>query len=130
MKGNPYYFIFYNLYKFSQTVATKNSNEKDFADSAFLSLTISFFFLALSTDLLLNLTEKLHIGRNNSFIFWGLFLIILYSLNNSLLIKNQKYLEITDFYDKKRIKNVFNVIFSLTFLLLCFISFFIIIYLK
>ncbi len=118
MKFNIYYFIFYILYKFSWFADKKETKPEVIVQSAYLSLTLSVFFIILSVSKFFNFFDSLLFVRINYFIAHGLILILIYFINGKLFIKNEKYLKISEYYDKKVKLNKLSIIIIALFILL------------
>lgn len=124
MKLNIYFIIFYILYKFSRIVAPKYYDKKDFADSAFLSLTLCVFFAILSIFRRFNIGNKLLDSYKYSMVFLGFLLLLLYYINRWVFIRNEKYVEIEKYFDEKlKLNNIGIIIISLFILLGSFFTF-------
>ena len=128
MKINLYFILFYILFKFSKIVASKTSQAKEFANSALLSLTICQFLLILAFFIYFDIWHSSLNYRNYSFLFLGFILLILYSINHWIFIRNEKYIEIEEYYDKINLNKNTIIVIALFFLILSFASFYIIIF--
>jgi hypothetical protein len=118
MKFNIYYFVYYILFKFSKIAAPKNYDIKDFADFAFLLLTLCVFLWILIFFLYFNIWNPLFDIKINFLIFLGILLSILYYLNLFTFIKNERYVQIELYYNKRlKLNNFVFVILALIILL-------------
>lgn len=124
MKFNIYFIIYYILYKFSRIVAPKYSDKKDFADSAFLSLTLCVFFATLFIFGRFNIWNTLLDSYKNTMIFFGFLLLLLYYINRWVFIRNEKYVEIVKYFDSKiKLNNIGIILISLFIMLGSFFTF-------
>ncbi len=124
MKLNIYFILYYILYKFSRIVAPKYYDKRDFADSAFLSLTLCVFFTSLSIFSRFNIWNELLGSYKNSMMFLGILLLLLYYINRWVFIRNEKYVEIEIFFDEKiKLNNIGIIIISLLIMLGSFFTF-------
>ncbi len=124
MKLNIYFLIYYILFRFSRIVAPKDYDKKDFADSAFLYLTICIFLVTLTTFLRFNIWHNLLNEKVNSFIFFGLLLLLFYYFNQWVFIRNEKYIEIEKYFDRMvKLNNIGIILIALFILLGSFFTF-------
>jgi|LakMenE18May11ns_1017448.scaffolds.fasta_scaffold9908510_2 hypothetical protein len=117
MKLNIYEYIFYILFRFSKIVAPKEFDSKDYADSAFLSLTLCVFFWTLSVLLHFKIWNALLDIKNNFLFFGGFFLLFFFYMNRWIFIRNEKYIEIETYYESKLKLNKLSVIILALFIL-------------
>jgi hypothetical protein len=117
MKFNFYYFIFYILYKFSWLADKKETKPEVIVQSAYLSLTLIVFFIILSASKFFHLFDTLLLVRTNYFIVYGPILILIYFINGKLFIESEKYLKISEYFDKKIKLNKLNIIILALFIL-------------
>jgi uncharacterized BrkB/YihY/UPF0761 family membrane protein len=96
---NPYYYLFYIIYKFVKLTA-KEEHQDQVPSSALASFFFGFTNFLLAIIILINPFKYISYSLpvfGTAFIFIN---ILFYLINRKILIKDKKYLEIENHYDK------------------------------
>ena len=96
---NPYYYLFYIIYKFVK-LTTKEELQDQAPSSALASLFFGFTNYLLASIILINPFKYI---PYNIFAFGIIFIgvnALFYFANRKLIVKDKKYIEIENYYDK------------------------------
>lgn len=96
---NPYYYLFYLIYKFVK-LTTKKELQDQVPKAALASLFFGLINYYAAVIIIINPFQYIHYSVQLLIIIFILPLIILYFLNRYFFLKNGKYEEIEQYYDR------------------------------